>query len=149
MARAGARLASAATTRHPRPVRPLLSRAATAAHRPLHRLGAVNAVGLAGLGAAAALWAAGHPVVALLVGAVLGAGLLRNLVRLAALPVHRVHLTEFVESWEHLTGREFGRGHSSDDVARMVYRQWRQAVRAGEAAGALGYLHRRASGASA
>ena len=114
---------------------------------PLRRLGAVTAIGLAGLGAGAVLWAAGHPVMALVAAAGLGAGLARNLARLAALPLHRVHLTEFVESWEHLTGHEFGRGHSSDDVARMVYRQWRQAVRAGDAAGALGYLHQRAGGA--
>ena len=128
---------------------PLLSAAASAPRQLLHRLGAVNAVGVAGLVAGLLLWAAGHPVLALAVVGVLAAGLVRNLVRLAALPLHRVHLTEFVESWEHLTGREFGRGHASDDVARMVYRQWRDAVRAGEAAGALGYLHQRASGASA
>ena len=113
----------------------------------LRRLGTVNTAGLVGLVVAAAAWGAGHGRVALVLAVVLGAGLVHNAVRLLALPLHRAHLVEFVESWEHLTGREFGSGHRSDDVARVVYRQWRRAVRAGEAGGALGYLHRRASAA--
>lgn len=111
------------------------------------QLGPVNAAGLLGLLAAAAAWGAGHGRLALVVAVVLGAGLVHNAVRLLALPLHREHLSEFVESWEHLTGREFGSGHRSDDVARAVYRQWRRAVRDGEAGGALGYLHQRASAA--
>jgi len=107
----------------------------------------VNLTGLLGLGAAAVVWGAGHPLAAAVLAVVLGAGLVWNLVRLAALPLHGAHLTEFVESWEHLTGCEFGHGHRSDDVARVVYRQWRRAVRDGEASGALGYLTRRATAA--
>lgn len=113
----------------------------------LAQLGPVNTAGLVGLAAAALAWGTGHGRVALVLAVVLGGGLVVNLLRLAALPLDRTHLMEFVESWEHLTGREFGRGHRSDDVARVVYRQWRRAVRDGEATGALGYLHRRASAA--